>query len=484
MTLLKSRWCLTMGRNAWLVLAGLVVTTCGDSGETGAPRQTGGAGGANTTGGAASPGGAATGGRTSRGGAASGGAATGGAMACGSGTSRSGDVVVELSSTQQKISGFGVSTAWASTMSEADADLLWSTTTGAGLSLHRIRIAPDGTTTETQIAKLAVARGVKVWAAPWEPVPEYRSQYGADSIGTPYYELNFAYAQAWADRLVTFVKNMESAGVPIFALSPQNEPDNTCCCHYTPAQMVSFIGSYLGPALASTGAKLIAPETMNWCGLPDYQSAILNDATASRYTPIIASHEYGCTVKAIPGIQQAGKEFWQTEIYDLGHDQEDPGMGSALRVTKRIHDDLTVANLNAWHFWWVYPCSEPSCGNGALWSVGTNTPSKRLWIMGNYSRFVRPGFYRVSTSGAMPKDVWLTAYKNPADGTVVVVAANNNNSATDLSVFISGAGPCSVTPWVTSSADSLASKSAVSVSGSRFTFSLGAQSVTTFVGAP
>ena len=369
-------------------------------------------------------------------------------------------------------------------MSEADADLLWSTTTGAGLSLHRIRIAPDGTTTETQIAKLAVARGVKIWAAPWEPVDEYRTQYGADSIGTPYYELNFAYAQAWADRLVAFVADMQNAGVPIFALSPQNEPDGTCCCHYTPDQLVSFIGSYLGPALAGTGVKLVAPETINWCAFPDYQSAILNDASAARYTSIIATHEYGCSVKPDSAAQQAGKELWQTEIYDIANNDEDPGMGSALRVTKMIHDDLTIANMNAWHFWWVYPCSEPSCGNGALWSVGTNTPSKRLWIMGNYSRFVRPGYYRVSTSGAVPSNVWLTAYKNPADGTVVVVAANNNTSAMDLSVFISGVAPCSMTPWVTSSADSLASKSPVSVSGSRFTFALGAQSVTTLVGTP
>jgi O-glycosyl hydrolase len=41
-----------------------------------------------------------------------------------------------------------------------------------------------------------------------------------------------------------------------------------------------------------------------------------------------------------------------------------------------------------------------------------------------------------------------------------------------------------MTPWVTSSSDDLASKSAVSVSGSRFTFPLGAQSVTSLVGKP
>ena len=90
----------------------------------------------------------------------------------------------------------------------------------------------------------------------------------------------------------------------------------------------------------------------------------------------------------------------------------------------------------------------------------------------------------MSTSGTVPSGLLLTAYTNPADGTVAVVAINSNTSSTNLSVYISGAAPCSMTPWVTSSSDSLASKSSVTVSGSRFTFSLGAQSVTTFVGKP
>jgi len=65
---------------------------------------------------------------------------------------------------------------------------------------------------------------------------------------------------------------------------------------------------------------------------------------------------------------------------------------------------------------------------------------------------------------------------------VVVVAINNNKSATPLSLFISGVVPCSFTPWVTSAADSIASKSALVVSDARFSVSLGAQSVTSFVG--
>jgi len=153
-------------------------------------------------------------------------------------------------------------------------------------------------------------------------------------------------------------------------------------------------------------------------------------------------------------------------------------MGSALRIEALIHDALTISNMNAWHYWWVY-----GSGNGGLYNTDSKVWSKRLWIMGNYARFVRPGYQRVSTSGTLPSGVRIVAFHN-SDGTVVVVAANTNSSTSNLSVFISGAAPCTMTPYVTSSSASLASQSTVSVSGSRFTFSLGAQSVTTFVGKP
>jgi glucuronoarabinoxylan endo-1,4-beta-xylanase len=414
------------------------------------------------------------------GGSGSGGAAAGGSSGsgtCGTGTSTSSDVVVNLGSAQQKMSGFGASTAWASTMSAADADLLWSTTSGAGLSLHRVRIAPGGTTSETNIAKLAVARGVTVWATPWTPP-------AADKDNNNIIMGKLSNGQAFANTLASFVTTMKNSGVPIFAVSAQNEPDanvNYESCTYTGASMASFIGTYMGPALANSDVKIMAPETQNWCGFPGFETAILGDAKASSYVSIIATHDYGCTAKAYPEIAQAGKEFWQTEVYDQSTAGDSNGMGSALRIVKKIHDALTIASVSAWHYWWVY-----STGQGGLFNTGTNpaTVTKRLWIMGNYSRFVRPGYQRVGTTGSVPAGVLLTAFKNPTDGTVVVVAANTNSSASSVSVFISGAAPCSVTPYVTSSSDSLASKTALSVSGARFTYSLAAQSVTTFVGKP
>jgi glucuronoarabinoxylan endo-1,4-beta-xylanase len=385
--------------------------------------------------------------------------------------------VVNLSSVQQKISGFGASTAWAgATMSTTDADLLWSTTTGAGLSLHRIRIDTTGTSTsggELGNAKLAVARGVTIWATPWTP-PAADKDNNNNVMG------HLSNGQDFANKLKTFVSNMKTAGVPIYAVSAQNEPDANVSyesCVYDGTSISSFIAKYMGPALSGT-VKIMAPETQNWCGFKTFWPLIKANTTAMGYIDIVATHEYGCNVTAYPDIAQAGKEFWETEIYDTVTATDD-GMGSGLRVAKLIHEALTVANMNAWHYWWVYGGE-----NGGLFNTAT-TPAhatKRLWVEGNWARFVRPGYSRVATSGTVPSGVLVSAFKNATDGTVSIVAVNNNTSATNVSLFISGAAPCSMTPWVTSASDSLTAKSAVAVSNSRLTASLAAQSVTTFVG--
>ncbi len=456
-------------------------------GETGAPAGGAAAGGTSDDGNS----GASSGG-TSDGGASDGGngdAGTGGTAivtSCSTGTAQPGDVTVSLSSTQQRISGFGVSSAWAGDFRdpERDPDMLWSTTTGAGLTLHRIRIG-GGTTSETRIAQRAVEYGVKVWATPWE-VNEAVTDRGMCPSNDPCDPPpKLVDPEGWASRLVDFVTTMEEAGVPIYAISAENEPDSGGMNHtvsFTATELADWIGNYLGPALAATGTKVMAPETMNWWGFPEYFRAIQDNDAAWNSVSIFASHAYGLgPSEPEPAISDAGKEYWETEI-DTGRASDDPtgdNMPTALHMAEEIHNHLTLANLNAWHYWWLW-----AGGTSGMFNTDTNTWTKRLWVMGNFSRFVRPGYMRVSTTGDAPSGVLISAYTNPADGTVAVVAINQNRSATPVSLFISGAAPCEVTPWVTSDADSLADKAPLAVSDARFDATLEAQSVTTFVGTP
>jgi glucuronoarabinoxylan endo-1,4-beta-xylanase len=445
--------------------------------------QRGGSSGAGTGG----AGGGATGGAGTTGTGGGGGGGVINPTACSSGTAQSGDVTVSLSSRQQKISGFGVSSAWAGSYANAsDADYLWSTTKGAGLTLLRIRYG-DG----LAIAKSAAQNGATVWMTPWGT-----GTNGATGGSYTTTQTNpngctgsmpvLTNPQGLASALVTWVQNAKTQGVPIYAVSAENEPDScgiNSTTSYSAAQLAAWI-DVLGPAMAAINVKVMAPETMNACGFTSYFNAIKNDAAAWNAVSIFASHEYGCgTLPSQPSIAAAGKEYWETEV-DTGKgngDSTGDGIASALPMATTMHNDLTKANVNAWHIWWLYNAS----GNGGcLYDTSTKMWTKRLWVLGNYARFVRPGYMRVSTSGTVPSGVLVTAYQNPANGTVVVVAINSNTTAKPLSLYVSGVVPCSMTPWVTSATDSLASKSPIAVSNARFSATLDAQSVTTFVGTP
>ncbi len=393
------------------------------------------------------------------------------------------DVIVNPGSLHQRISGFGASTAWlGTTMSDGDADLAFSTTAGAGLSLDRVRInyQGDGTSApETATALKAQARGAKVWATPWTPPV-------ADKSNDNDVEGMLSNPSAFATFLVSYVSAMKSAGVDLYAVSAQNEPDANVkyeSCDYTGASLATFIGSSMGPAFAGSSVKVMGPETQNWCGFPTYSSAIQGNASAWSAISIIATHEYGCTpAKAFPAAQQAGKEFWETEIYDQVNATADLTMNSGLVVANLMYDALANANMNAWHYWWFYPATTD---NAALWDSATKAPTKRLWVMGNFSRFVRPGYSRIDVSGPVPSGVSVIAFQNPADDTIAIVAINANTSSTALPLFVSGTSwPAQVTPWLTSSSANLVAQTAVSLTGARFSTMLVAQSVTTFVGKP
>ncbi|HVT07703.1 MAG TPA: glycoside hydrolase family 30 beta sandwich domain-containing protein [Polyangia bacterium] len=462
------------------------VASGGTTGSGTGGTASGGTAGRGTGGRSGTGGGAGTGAGGPAGAPGSGGSPVINPTACSTGAAQSSDVTVNLSGVQQKITGFGVSSAWAGNYSNAsDPDYLWSTTKGAGLTLLRIRYG-DG----LAIAQAAAKAGVTVWMTPWGTGPN-GSTGGPDTTTQTANGCKSAVPVLTnptdlASKLVSWVQNAKTQGVPIYAVSAENEPDScgiNSTTSYSAAQLASWI-DVLGPAMSAIGVKVMGPETQNACGFTSYYAAIKNDSAAWNAVSIFASHEYGCgTLPSEPAIAMANKEYWETEV-DTGtasSDRSGDGIASALLMASTIHNDLTKANLNAWHLWWLYNSSN---NGGCLFDTTNKVWTKRLWVLGNYSRFVRPGYVRVSTTGTAPSGVLISAYKNPADGTVVVVAINSNTSDTPVSLYVSGSVPCTITPWVTSAADSLASKSPITVSNARFSATLAGQSVTTFVGTP
>ena len=394
-----------------------------------------------------------------------------------------GPVEVDLTQALQRIDGFGASSAWtAGNISDALADQFFSPELGIGLSLLRVQIKPAGNTTELGTARKAAARGARVWAAPWSPPAEWKSNSMTNYGGS----LLDAHRADWANRLAAFASSMAAEGIPLLAISAQNEPNWEAewdTCLYTPAQLVTFVRDFLGPALAAQNLSVpvMAPETQGWDEFKRFADPLMADSATLGMLGPIATHHYAGLPYEYEPAKLAGKVLWQTEVSDDngdGVDMLDRTIDSGLRVAAMIHDNLVYGNVSAWHYWWLMPGSGD--GNGALTANMTLLP--RAYVLGNWSRFVRPGFVRVAATPLSQQYLHLSAFHHPASGRIVVVAVNQKYNDLQQEFTIAGGTVTTLTPWLTAEGKNLAEQSPVSVVDGKFTAVLSARSVTTFVG--
>jgi len=114
--------------------------------------------------------------------------------------------------------------------------------------------------------------------------------------------------------------------------------------------------------------------------------------------------------------------------------------------------------------------------------VSSVTPSGRLWALGNFSDFVRPGAVRIGASTA-DGNLTMDAFKN-TNGTISVVVLNTGSSPDTVSYSLSGTGTpngATVTPFLTNASNAIAAQATTSVSGGAFTGTIPARSLETYV---
>jgi glucuronoarabinoxylan endo-1,4-beta-xylanase len=379
---------------------------------------------------------------------------------------------IDWNQTNQTIDGFGASSAWVVPSLTADrANLLFSPTEGIGLSLLRSRILPDTSASSAEVSTMQTAHsmGVTVWSTPWSPPAAWKDNGSVNNGG----HLLPSHYQDYANLLSQYVQNMQAQGITVHAVSVTNEPDFTASyesSNWTAGEFAAFL-----PVLADTFARdgvtaqIMLPEESGWRF--DLASNVFADPALLADVGIVAGHNYGGTPAPVPQAQ--GKGLWETEVSSF--EAFDPGITNALRWAKNVHDFMTIAHATAWNYWWL-----KSSGNDNEGLLGPNWElTKRLWAVGNYSRFVRPGWVDVGATD--DGGVLVSAFKDPASGQFAVVAVNQGN-AVSRTFALNGFTTAAVTPWVTSAGLDLARQDDIATDGSSFTADLPAQSVTTFVG--
>ncbi|KAI0156632.1 glycoside hydrolase family 30 protein [Hypoxylon sp. FL1284] len=423
-------------------------------------------------------------------------------------------VTVKVGSKLQQIDGFGVSQAFGRAAEFRDMlsgdpqkqglDYLFNTTTGAGLTIIRNRIG-SGTTNDDSIlpkspgsptavaeysfddddrgqvwfSQQAMKYGVKTiyadaWSAPGFMKTNNNENNGGYLCGTPGHTCSSGdWRQAYADFLVQYVTQ----------LGFLNEPDYVTS--YSSMQSGANEAASFIPILHSTleenglgNVSLACCDAMGWNSQRSITQGLVS-AGMEQYLQYITSHMYTGDPNSVISTKL---KTWQTEAADLQSRWCATWYGSGgqcegMTWATKIHNGIANANLSAYIYWQGVEVNQFQASSYLVASDGKAvTPSGRLWAFAMWSRFVRPGAHRVSTTGSI-SSTGITAFQNE-DDSVVVVFLNSGNSQQNVRVSFTEFTPATAEAFVTDNTRSVAPVTAT-MTGSDVTVSVPAKGMLT-----
>lgn len=385
-------------------------------------------------------------------------------------------------SLHQEIQGFGAATPWyLPTASDSEMESAFGMDNGEiGLTIFRLTIDPDDNNWAKWVpsAQKAHELGAKIIASPWHAPTEMREQLPED------YRVKYDMYADYAEHLNSFAKYMADNDAPVYGLSVQNEPDIGDWTRWTIDEMLTFVRDY-GHLVDET--RLMAPESFNF--KRTYGDSILNDSLACANTDIICGHIYGGGLYKYPLATQKGKEVWMTE-YLLGENNSGNNISWAMELAHNIND-VMQADMNA-YVWWTMIRYYGPIGDGNTASnpedpreryPAKGEVTKKGYVLSQFSKYIRPGFYRVESSVApVLQGVDVSAYKDSASEKMVIIAINSGSTEVEKAFRLENdMMNYTFTPYTTSDTKNCVQEDDINAVDGLFYYTLKPTSITTFV---
>ncbi len=300
---------------------------------------------------------------------------------------------------------------------------------------------------------LEINPDILFYASPWSP-PGWMTSTD-DMIGG---HLLPRYYGVYADYFVKFIQAYAEEGIPIHAVTPQNEPgvntrdyptrDWYPSCRWSQLEDEDmfwpvdhdamgvnerdFIKNHLGPAFEKHGL-----QTKIWCYDHNinnlwYPRNILKDPEAAKYVDGTGFHAYAGSPEALSGFQ---KEFPDKSIYFT--EGAAPGLNGAVRIANLFRN-----GCRSYNSWVIMIDYDGNPNNGPFKTKRTAIQPRRdgtgvdynfsYYSYGQFMKFIQRGAHRIgSTEGT--RRVVNVAFQNP-DGTIVLVVTNLDRSASPIQV--------------------------------------------------
>jgi glucosylceramidase len=296
---------------------------------------------------------------------------------------------------------------------------------------------------------------IRMLASPWSPPAWMKTNSEMNHGG----QLKPECREAWALYFAKYIKAYAGEGIPIWAVTVQNEPAAVQVwdsCIYSGEDERDFVRYHLGPRLAAEGmgAVRILVWDHNKDLLVERAAAVLSDPEAAQYVWGVAFHWYsGDQFENLDEVHERfpGKNLLFTE----GCLEHGPQLGEWYAGERYGH--AIIGDLNHWAVGWIDwnmvldETGGPNhVGNYCSAPIIADTRTDTLHFqssyhyIGHFARYIKPGAARLGLRSRCP-GLEATAFRNP-DGTIVAVIMNATEARIDFSLSVGCGIACMTSP--------------------------------------
>ncbi|HYL13932.1 MAG TPA: glycoside hydrolase family 30 beta sandwich domain-containing protein [Terriglobales bacterium] len=280
-----------------------------------------------------------------------------------------------------------------------------------------------------------------LFSSPWSPPGWMKS--GGSMLGG---SMRRRYLHPYAQYFLRFLRAYSEAGVPIQAVTPQNEVDTDQdgrmpACIWPQEYEIEFVRDHLGPLLEQNGIPTkiwILDHNYNLWGRAICE---LDDPGLRKYCNAVAWHGYVGTPEMMSKVHSAHRDagmYWT----EGGSDYTSPDYltdwakwgGTFTQVLRNWCRSITGWNLA------LDEQGRPNIGPfpcGGLVTIHSQTKeitrSGQYWAFAHFSRVIQRGARRFDSQGT-PPGVEHVAFENPGGQRVLVVTNTGPDRPATLSI--------------------------------------------------
>jgi glucosylceramidase len=293
---------------------------------------------------------------------------------------------------------------------------------------------------------------ILLYASPWSPPAFMKGKEDMLKGGALLPE----YFQSWANYYVKFIEAYENEGMPIWGVTIQNEPMATQTwesCIYSAEQERDFLKNYLGPTFEKSGLKdkNIVVWDHNRDLISHRANTIFNDPEAAKYAWGIGFHWYETWTGAQPkwdNLRNVKESFPDKQLLftegcvERFTEEGYQRWSNGERYGQSMINDFNCGTVG-WTDWNILldQTGGPNhVGNFCFAPIHADTRTDSIiytpsyYYIGHFSKFIRPGAQRVSTSTSRTT-LLATSFLNQG-GKMVTVVMNNTDAPIDYNLIV------------------------------------------------